>query len=561
VRARQDGKTPLDLAESEGKAAVAALLREVSARTRGRFFGAAARPVRRARGARARAGAGLRRGAERRGWGAHGQWRSNEGAAAWVALERLAARAREVRAARDGAGGSSAAEVLREVVGFEALLGELRGGPPQLGAAAGVAAACAAAEERQRESRAAVQRAQGEVRRCAQAGAGGDALAAAVQQRDEQRAAHVEALRAALATLMRDAARAVGHDVWDEESVGGKRKPLKKQKSIVKKTKFESRGASGAPAAAGDADAAAAAEAEAEAMAAAAAEAAERVERALGAAAECAARYVAAHGGARQMGSSAAGDAGPAGAAGLGALCEAAVVGYDGWAGSVGVDKAKHETEEALKAVQKAAREALPGLFARGAAADGKAAKAVRAALVRSGRALAAEEAAQGRDGLADMPCGELLRAGRALVEERGAVAVAAARANATATDVCRELAGLEAVMDATGEQRTRRDGLEAEIRQADDAVMDARIKLKEIEVREMKLMRSKRATSVAEEIAAQQAAAGAELRAALAAKDRAIDALAAIEPDFPEVLPGDSPGPPAADSVPPGARTLGREG
>ena len=34
-------------------------------------------------------------------------------------------------------------------------------------------------------------------------------MAAAVQQRDEQRAAHVEALRAALATLMRDAARAV----------------------------------------------------------------------------------------------------------------------------------------------------------------------------------------------------------------------------------------------------------------------------------------------------------------------------------------------------------------
>ena len=75
-----------------------------------------------------------------------------------------------------------------------------------------------------------------------------------------------------------------------------------------------------------------------------------------------------------------------------------------------------------------------------------------------------------------------------------------------------------------------------------------------------MKLMRSKRATSVAEEIAAQQAAAGAELRAALAAKDRAIDALAAIEPDFPEVLPGDCPGPPAADSEPSGARTLGRE-
>ena len=248
-----------------------------------------------------------------------------------------AGRGAQVQAARDR-GGSLAAKVREEVAGFDKLMLELRGEALPAGAAADIAAACAAGEERRRKSRAAVQRAQGEVRRCAQAGAGGDALAAAVQQRDEQRAAHVEALRAALATLMRDAARAVGHDVWDEESVGGKRKPLKKQKSIVKKTKFESRGASGAPAAAGDADAAAAAEAEAEAMAAAATEAAERVERALGAAAECAARYVAAHGGARQMGSSAAGDAGPAGAAGVGALCEAAVAGYDGWAGAVGGD-------------------------------------------------------------------------------------------------------------------------------------------------------------------------------------------------------------------------------
>jgi hypothetical protein len=185
----------------------------------------------------------------------------------------------------------------------------------------------------------------------------------------------------------------------------------------------------------------------------------------------------------------------------------------------------------------------------------------VRAALVRSGRALAAEAAAQGRDWLADMPCGELLRAGRVLAEERGAVAAAAARVRATAAEMCGELAGLDAVMDATGEQQRRRDGMEAEIRQADDAVMDAQIKLKEIEVRKLKLMRSKRATSVAEEIAAQREAAGAELRAAFAAKHRTIDALAAIEPDFPEVLPGDSPGPPAADSVPPGARTLRREG
>jgi len=68
-------------------------------------------------------------------------------------------------------------------------------------------------------------------------------------------------------------------------------------------------------------------------------------------------------------------------------------------------------------------------------------------------------------------------------------------------------------------------------------------------------------AEGVAEEIAAQRAAAGAELRAAFAAKVRAIDALAEIEPDFPEVLPGDCPGPPAADSEPSGARTLGREG
>ena len=299
-------------------------------------------------------------------------------------------------------------------------------------------------------------------------------------------------------------------------------------------------------------------------MAAAAAEAAERVERALGAAAECAARYVAAHGGARQMGSSAAGDAGPAGAAGLGALCEAAVAGYDGWAGSVGVDNAAHETEEALKAVQKAAREALPGLFARGAAADGKAAKAVRAALVRSGSALAAEVTAQGRDWLADMPCGELLRAGRALAEERGAAAAAAARLRATAAEVCGELAGLEAAMDATGEQRQRLDGMEAEIKQADRALRRARKKLKEIEVREMDSEDEEgegAAEGVAEEIAAQRAAAGAELRAAFAAKVRAIDALAEIEPDFPEVLPGDCPGPPAAVSVPSGARTLGREG
>ena len=68
-------------------------------------------------------------------------------------------------------------------------------------------------------------------------------------------------------------------------------------------------------------------------------------------------------------------------------------------------------------------------------------------------------------------------------------------------------------------------------------------------------------AEGVAEEIAAQRAAAVEERSAALAAKRRAIDALAEIEPDFPEVLPGDSPCPAAADSVPPGARTLGREG
>jgi len=249
----------------------------------------------------------------------------------------------------------------------------------------------------------------------------------------------------------------------------------------------------------------------------------------------------------------------------LGALCEAAVAGYDGWAGSVGVDKAKHETEEALKAVQKAAREALPGLFARGAAADGTAAKAVRAALVRSGSALAAEVTAQGRDWLADMPCGELLRAGRALAEERGAAAAAAARLRATAAEVCGELAGLEAAMDATGEQRQRLDGMEAEIKQADRALRRARKKLMEIKLREMDSEDEEgegAAEGVAEEIAAQRTAAGAELRAAFAAKRRAIDALAEIEPDFPEVLPGDhSPGPPAADSVPPGARTLGREG
>ena len=94
-----------------------------------------------------------------------------------------------------------------------------------------------------------------------------------------------------------------------------------------------------------------------------------------------------------------------------------------------------------------------------------------------------------------------------------------------------------------------------------------ARRKLKEIEAREMRLEESEdeegegAAEGVAEEIAAQRAAAGAELREAFAAKVRAIDALAEIEPDFPEVLPGDCPGPPAADSVPSGARTLGREG
>ena len=118
--------------------------------------------------------------------------------------------------------------------------------------------------------------------------------------------------------------------------------------------------------------------------------------------------------------------------------------------------------------------------------------------------------------------------------------------------------------MDATGEQRQRLDGMEAEIKQADRALRRARKKLMEIKLREMDSEDEEgegAAEGVAEEIAAQRAAAGAELREAFAAKRCAIDALAEIEPDFPEVLPGDCPGPPAADSVPPGARTLGREG
>ncbi len=72
-------------------------------------------------------------------------------------------------------------------------------------------------------------------------------------------------------------------------------------------------------------------------------------------------------GGAAMGVTAAEGGAGPAGAAEVGALCEAAVAAYDGWAGSVGVDVAVRETEDALEA----AREALPGLFAREAAANG----------------------------------------------------------------------------------------------------------------------------------------------------------------------------------------------
>jgi hypothetical protein len=259
----------------------------------------------------------------------------------------------------------------------------------------------------------------------------------------------------------------------------------------------------------------------------------------------CVARYVAAHEDGRRMGIWDEGQAEKGGgddADASASLSASAVKAYERWEGTVGIDVAERETDEALEALKTAMSESCAGLFdvreegGGSVAGQSRHVGAVRSAVVRCGRVLAAEEEARSRDFLAEMPCGVLWRAGRALAGARDKVHVSFVQLSTAVAEVCEELEWLQRVCEG-GEQWKRKEEHVDDLKRANRAVKRVRGELFVLKGREMAIAADSDSDDTGGEIAEQRAAQEIRLREALATMRDALDAITQIESDFPEMM------------------------
>jgi len=408
---------------------------------------------------------------------------------------------------------------------FRELLTELRGEAPPHSAHARIAAASQAAVESLRRRREEAQGLQREMRRRVHASK--EKLREAAQERDEQRMQHRQKLHEALATLVHGAMRAL-----DGRALFGADLSSKAESAVEALREQQ--------------DCAVARGKEVvEEMLRTATEAVGRVNGARNMAGACVARYVAAHEDGRRMGTWDEGQAEIGGgddADAAASLCASAVKAYERWEGTVGIGVAERETDEALEALKAAMSESCAGLFdvreEGGGSVSGQSRHvgAVRSAAVRCGRALAAEEEARHRDFLAEMPCGVLFRAGRALAGARDKVHISFVQLSTAVAEVCEELEWLKRVCEG-GEQWNRKEEHVKNLKVAMKAVKRVRGELMVLKGKEMAIAADSDSDDTGGEIDEQRAAQEIRLREALAAMRDALDAITQIESDFPEMM------------------------
>ena len=212
---------------------------------------------------------------------------------------------------------------------------------------------------------------------------------------------------------------------------------------------------------------------------------------------------------------------------------------YDRWAGRVGTDAAALETDQALEAVQDAAAASFRPMV-MGGQGRGIAAAAVKAAMLRCGTALQAEFEAQAKDFLADMPCHLLISAGRSLVVQRTREREGTARLTAVVAEIARELDMLQQSVDATG-VGWKRKGAAVEAFGAVSKKVKKTHGMRDLVIAQIRIKEADDDDDAGggsiTELGVQLAAREGELREACAQKRVALSELAAVEPDFPEVM------------------------
>jgi hypothetical protein len=212
---------------------------------------------------------------------------------------------------------------------------------------------------------------------------------------------------------------------------------------------------------------------------------------------------------------------------------------YDQWAGRVGTDVAARDTDEALQAMQEAAAESFGPMLA-GGQGRGNAAAAVKAAMLRCGAALQAEVKAQKKDFLADMPCHLMISAGRTLVVQRTGEREAMNRLHAVVSEIAREMDMLQQSVDETGVGWKRKGAAVEEFGRVSKKVKKTH-GMRDLVLAQMKIQEADDDDDAGgdsiSEMGVQLAAREVELREARAQKRRALSELAAVEPDFPEVM------------------------
>ncbi|KAJ1480600.1 hypothetical protein T484DRAFT_1810165 [Baffinella frigidus] len=435
----------------------------------------------------------------------------------WEALEQVVQCADEMHMRR-GQSDNCAASVLTEVAGFEALRQELECPPNPVDALATIGEACRGAEEQIQESRTKAQVWQREVRRSAQA-RDAKTLDEMVRKRDLQNAQHSRELISALSNV-----------VWTVEPPGNKRKD-----SIL--AALEGRQPDAlvrAKQATTDWEASAVAQEEG-------------LARALEAATECVVRYADTHGGDKAMGRSegelpdAAEDTN---------LARVALAAYSSWAGRVGTDAAEQQTDKVLEEMEQAATHSFGSIFksrARRSMFQGSARRdqahtgAVKAAMLRYGEALDAEFEAQAQDFLEDMPCHLLISAGRQCMARRTRERAAKAHVRAVVWDIAKELEMVQESLD--GAWRKRRDAAVEEFVAASKSLKKALRNLnrakQDIEefIEDAEGTESEAPPGQLGQLEAHVAAGDAEVRAQRSRVKLALSELAAVEPEFPEVM------------------------
>jgi hypothetical protein len=101
--------------------------------------------------------------------------------------------------------------------------------------------------------------------------------------------------------------------------------------------------------------------------------------------------------------------------------------------------------------MQAAAAKSFGPMFTSGATGAKQHMVSVKAAMLRSGKALQAEFEAQARDFLAGMPCHLLISAGRQLLEHRASEMEAMARVREVVCELARELEMVQQSLDGSG--------------------------------------------------------------------------------------------------------------